>query len=613
MGRASRRRRQARERAIPSGSRRGLKADARGRRIPSTIAGYEDAASNGIEAVREALIWRHNLRMARIAAPTHAGFAPLRSVVTPAGHLMIAVSLLGARADRLPALAYGEWVDQIAWGVDSIFSAARLEFAGQAVGAALVARSQLERWSESLAFNGGVTVQPGESVASRIERIWMLEDSPEAVSIRKAHAARFGSPISFGNGRRIAKIYGSLSELMHGRGPHLPVTRWDACYLLDPAARPPATGSVQMDLAETLALVVRRLRSCVSSLAIESNNPKLRALAETLPLTLPAGSNCPPAWSLWPLVPRTGLAEDVRNETAKAHTLFESVKRGERPLGRLFRDNEMMDITFVAYRARAIEAALYAFQKEEELRGHPLNLDSVGAREGLYVLASEMAGIYGLWFPNSPSGDASATACSALRSAYWLWLEDDDRAMGMLRIVLEQTARMRTWRLKPNRAERLENSGRSTPRDWIESAGLRRLTAMSRAFGEFAHFRVGSRWLGSRDLLDAIQHPNYTEEHSEYTGRRSALDQVSGILGYEVAASLNSATPVIAAAFTQILGKFEAISAKAGIDFDKYLDHVGEQREFAMGDPTFSGPASGLSRFPELFGSSFTPYSRKHY
>jgi hypothetical protein len=51
---------------------------------------------------------------------------------------------------------------------------------------------------------------------------------------------------------------------------------------------------------------------------------------------------------------------------------------------------------------------------------------------------------------------AAAVVSSSLRSAYWLWLEDDDRAMATLRCTLEQTARLRTWHLKPAKAATLE-------------------------------------------------------------------------------------------------------------------------------------------------------------
>jgi hypothetical protein len=83
------------------------------------------------------------------------------------------------------------------------------------------------------------------------------------------------------------------------------------------------------------------------------------------------------------------------------------------------------------------------------------------------VLAGEMAAVLAQWLRQEPgkrsAADAFAACASALRSAQWLWLEDDDRGMGCLRCVIEQVARARTWRVKPDRAAKVEASSKSTP------------------------------------------------------------------------------------------------------------------------------------------------------
>jgi hypothetical protein len=91
-----------------------------------------------------------------------------------------------------------------------------------------------------------------------------------------------------------------------------------------------------------------------------------------------------------------------------------------------------------------------------------------------------MAAMLAVWLREGNTvplaADAFAVCASALRSALWLWLEDDDRAMGCLRCVIEQLARARTWRVKPERAAKIEASLNAThgtgskPRAGVASA-----------------------------------------------------------------------------------------------------------------------------------------------
>ncbi len=88
--------------------------------------------------------------------------------------------------------------------------------------------------------------------------------------------------------------------------------------------------------------------------------------------------------------------------------------------------------------------------------------------------------------------------------------------MGCLRCVVEQVARARTWRLRPDRARKIEANPNSTPRDWIEGAGWLRLSLLNRALGEFAHGSTQTNWHIARDALVAIQDAADNEE-AQYT------------------------------------------------------------------------------------------------
>jgi hypothetical protein len=144
--------------------------------------------------------------------------------------------------------------------------------------------------------------------------------------------------------------------------------------------------------------------------------------------------------------------------------------------------------------------------REKEFYGAKFEPQNLVGRGITFVLIAEIAALCSRWSTHLPDlAAAAAVVSSSLRSAYWLWLEDDDRAMAALRCTLEQTARIRAWRAKPAKATALEANPATTPRDWLEAASWRRLGALNRALSEFAHAHPGSRWDGARDLLTALQ------------------------------------------------------------------------------------------------------------
>ena len=142
------------------------------------------------------------------------------------------------------------------------------------------------------------------------------------------------------------------------------------------------------------------------------------------------------------------------------------------------------------------------------------------------VLACEMAGVLGLWLRSDPTSVSAANAlaacASALRSAVWLWLEDDERGMGCLRAAVEQLARAHAWRTKPATAEKIETSQKTTPRDWMEAASWKRLTSLSRALGEFVHNSAHTNPPAARAALVALQ-PDPDADRARHTGRTHAL------------------------------------------------------------------------------------------
>jgi hypothetical protein len=162
------------------------------------------------------LISRHNQRMQRmvdvgdmmqrIGLPVLASYLPLG----------LAAEELGAHPGRAPFHSGTTWPDHLSWGLDSFAAAVRLILSLQPVGASVVARTQLERWSSNLEFNSGISQEPGEDTVTWLNRLW------SASSVR--------SP----NGETsIGDIFAGLSELLHARGPLMPLVWLDIADVTD--------------------------------------------------------------------------------------------------------------------------------------------------------------------------------------------------------------------------------------------------------------------------------------------------------------------------------------------------------------------------------------------
>ena len=187
---------------------------------------------------------------------------------------------------------------------------------------------------------------------------------------------------------------------------------------------------------------------------------------------------------------------------------------------------------FVERRGRAITQARHAKKAEEAAVGL-MRENGVFGRLAPVLMAAEVSALVARW-NNGPTSGPLYMASTALRSAYFLWLEDDSRAMGALRVVLEHTAKARTYRLKPDKASRLQSTpfANSTTR-WIEACGWRRLGMFTRCLSELSHLTGKARWPEALEGLRLIRGPNIAtdgEDKSIFTARSNALDLVSYLL-----------------------------------------------------------------------------------
>ncbi|MGW4497434.1 hypothetical protein ACWENR_02290 [Micromonospora sp. NPDC004336] len=473
--------------------------------------------------------------------------------------------------------------------------------------------------------------QPGESTTDYVARVWTAEDTfhpewfsttdpPDSLEEPEGTGNEPGIDhkhiiISDGSWICPALLYELLSEVMHGRA--LPdAVAWDSRGLLESHEWPEDMLMAIHVISDGITLCLRELRAAAAALAERSGKKRgvevLKRSLDTFseasqepepepdhPGVRPAAAHVvtPPLLTLIPLLPNEGLSPKVTDFTSRMAAVYSSVMAGQRPAGRLFRDDELTTYAFAWHRARSIRTARAALRREERIKGEQFDLDSLSGRAARWVLLTESVSLLGRWL-KIPEASAAATLIgTALRSAYWLWLEDDDRAMSVLRCVLEQAARLRTWRLKPTKAAVLESRAETTPRDWLEAAGWKRLTALNRALGEMAHAKATSRWTGARELLAKFQ-MDVDDMEAIYTARGASIDFVAQLVAQELCAAMKNISSDIAEGLRQVFLHVD-LDPEPTQTLEEQLDHIWSHRGASLGDGDFV-------RLPELWHGEST-------
>lgn len=530
--------RRAEERAL---RKQGERAERRGRAVPTTVAGFEAALdARGVDGVAEALISRGNQRMQRMI---DVGTI-MQQVVLPimASYLPLSASTaeLGASIGRLPAHPGRDWPEHLDWGLDSAAAAVRLLLSLQPVGAAILARTQLERWSSNIEFNISLPRQDGENTAEWLNRLWSAPD--------------VGAPTG---SAQVGDLFADLSELLHGRGPLMPLVWLD---VVDVGAVPTSEHIRSLGtIADAVEVSLTRLRVLLAAEAASRERVGFAQVINAVPIVRPIqclAEDLRPL--LWPMAPMHFQNPVVDGQLSSWATGYMRVSTALRTGREPRESHELWPVLgFGTHRYRAHVWARKAYEVEREVLGEefgqmPIENVSVEA-----TLAGEMAAILARWLrepgaENLSVAAAFAVCASGLRSAQWLWLEDDWRAMGCLRCVVEQLARARTWRTKPAKAAKLEASSDSTPRDWIEGAGWRRLSLLNRALGEFAHGFTGSSWKLAGGALVALQHHADSDPVAQNTGRTHALLVAITLVQAECAAWTDQISELVGEAYRRV-------------------------------------------------------------
>ena len=542
---------------------RAFRANERGESVPPTVEGYSEAASRGETHVAEALIARHNRRMVATASIPEYVQAEILSALVPICHLDMAAQRLGADIHRHPCDRGGSILDNMAWGLDSAVAICRLLLCGQVAGAAALARNQLEAWTTSRAQANNLTKRPGEADSAFIARVWsatsaepmrLVDDLANELTFDEdesgASCPEFPHKhVSLKSGQRLcpAASWISFSELLHCRA-HAEAFTWDADCLPVENTNVPERAiftvldgvrlslfhirSVLLLISDSFdaAEVTRLLEAGIEEFSLADDS--FRDSTDNCVTAVPPAAKlmAPPLMFMAPLMPKEGLSSSMLDLLQGASDSFEAVMRGERPIGRKYRDDELVTAAFGWHRLRSANAALQAINHEKQALQDEFNPNGLQDRATGWLFVTESISLLSQWCREKAESEVLAFVGSSLRASWWLWLEDDDRAMAVLRCTFEQIARLRVLRLKPTKAAKLES--RSTPRDWIEAAGWRRLGPLNSALGEFSHLTTRSDWNRARALLTEIQE-DADEESAPHTARRSAMELVTLLVAAE--------------------------------------------------------------------------------
>lgn len=478
----------------------------------------------------------------------------------------------GVRFTEPPPSPYGDWEEHLRWAIDSACQSVRMVLGCNPLGTAAIARTQFERWSSNRSTSAGREQRDGTSTADHYTAIWGPERPPIQAGV----------------------VWNELSEILHGRGGLAHVARWDSAQLADPALI--SNGEHLAEVALTaVKLSLRQVMLCIATLAEEAGYPSSYVkLLRAFPIALPAEIDVRDApLTVWPLTLQ--VVEEFGPRMVKAGRAYLSDVEGlaSRQPGRSLSYSQRSFEAFASRRCRAADWAIRAFGMERLALGAKFNPDALAGRENSYIIINETAGLLSLWMEGEIA-DALAISSCALRAAFWLWLEDDDRAMVLARTVIEQAARLRTWRLKSDKAALIERRGeRTSSRDWLEAAGWRRLSILNRSLGEFSHATRKARWSGARQALTEMQLEDPDSGSlPEQTARGSALNEVAFALGSELAHLAHGHHRALAEAFEDLLPYSKDDGSE--VQIEAWLERCWSHRGRSFGQSDFSHPHDWL-------------------
>jgi hypothetical protein len=449
------------------------------------------------------------------------------------------------------------WPTHLSWSFESTIAALRLMLAGQIVGAAVILRQQLGRWTLLLARADPVVRRRREPIESFIARAWTepamrelglycadiaagdifddLDDHPPTTGVIDVDHEHVGI-----DGRDVcpAHVYHTLCELIDGRH----ADQQAECEVVHDLDEPSPTDTlldalelcmIQMRLATVTTYVFTRDPDTMRGIPLLSPPPERRVAQQPAKIQVPLSKTLATVVTaaLVPLVDRefdsfTGVA-DLWLPYSDYH-----IALADRYTTQCWTPQELAELAFAAHRFSRLLIAADAHIQDGKISDERLKMHQHLTPASPYILTAELAALCALWNQSRPQIAAAATLISStLLSGYWLWLEEDDRAMGILRCTLQQAARLRTWQVHPDAAQVLQSRPWTTPRRWIAMADWSKFRSLDRALFELAHANRESR-LDAAGILN--EHHNDPESAvSQRIARQAALDKVTMLAAAE--------------------------------------------------------------------------------
>ncbi|WP_157520994.1 hypothetical protein [Microbacterium sp. Leaf159] len=465
-----------------------------------------------------------------------------------------------------PRAAPTNWPNHLFLGVDDIVQVCWFLRAGLPVPAALIARRLFERWTLNVAHQFGLSRQETESEEAYITRVWLTLRHPSLPD----EAGRW---------------WAWLSEFLHARPGH-PAFGDRAAQPLSPIA----TQNVAHHdaISAVVDIVLGYIRGGIDLLAeqqgIDDASLSLRSVHRDMTIAEPFGLS----FAFVPLeyfeAYRKRSEQWVRGGQAYRADVTDEV------WGLVEKTNSLMTVrAFLERRGRAIERARGAFDDEKAALGEEFSPGDLASRMFRQRTIAETA----RQIVPDASGverDALIVAAQAADGATHLWLEDSDDAVGCIRVLLEQVARLRTHRLKPGRAQRLEAAGTPSSSRWLSESGWGRLAVLMRALNEYAHLSIRSRRRGAAALLREVQ----SNVDGEESRRGSAVNAAFMIFAFELFDRLTDTNPEVAREFSRQVTLFDRDLHLEIIE--EYLNRVFTRRAHDFGDPDYGRGQSSAQR-----------------
>ena len=512
----------------------------------------------------ETLIGRHSTRIANLDVVAQLSIDHCLGHLMSVCHLDAIFIRQGHQLNQHSPPHDSPWPTHLSWSFESTIAALRLLMAGQTLGAAIILRQQLGRWTLLLARADSVVRRRREPIESFIARAWTqramdklglhtfdvalndifddLDDHPRttgAIDTDHEHVHIDGRTLC------AAHVYHTLCELIDAQHADQRVA-CEVMHDLDAKPSPTDTNGPAETILDTLRLCMIQMRlAAVTTYVFTTDPDMMRGIPlvspppERRPVQHPSEIQLPPSKpvttrltpAIVPLVGREFAAFGAVADLWPLYTEYHAAL-ADRSTAQRWTPQQLAELTFAAHRFSRLLVTADARAQDRKISDERLKIEQHLTPASPHVLTAEFAALCGLWNQSRPQIAAAATQISSmLLSGYWLWIEEDDRAMGILRCTLHQAARLRTWHVHPDAAQELQSTSGTAPRRWITMAGWSKFCSLDRALFEFAHANRESRLDAAGILNDHRNDPD--SPISQRVARQTALDTVTVLAAAE--------------------------------------------------------------------------------